>query len=327
MRQDRLTGSLRRGGRCLKRQSSGGGVGTILSNVLKKRSCISRTAPRLLCTLEPGNPLPPAGRRRGGCNPVSGLAGAGERRGPGRCLPAGAARRGGRGRRAMRAAGRRGGRGGRAPGAVAGGRHWPEANGRGSPAGAAARFSLPEEPWPRPEARRRRCRPGWAGLGKGSGACEAARAWAAGGGTSGGGSGARLAPGRGPEASAGPAQEQRAAPSPRGSHRSPHPADRGSAPPQLSRLLSPLLPKASPPPSAFVPFARARSLLSLSLLPPGPRPRRFPPASPSHHRAARALRSPLRLATPLQLYLLTPDVPEPPPAARPLSAVGCCLNW
>lgn len=59
MRQDRLTGSLRRGGRCLKRQSSGGGVGTILSNVLKKRSCISRTAPRLLCTLEPGNALPP----------------------------------------------------------------------------------------------------------------------------------------------------------------------------------------------------------------------------------------------------------------------------
>uniref|UniRef100_A0A8C8S591 TBC1 domain family member 30 n=1 Tax=Pelusios castaneus TaxID=367368 RepID=A0A8C8S591_9SAUR len=54
MRQDKLTGSLRRGGRCLKRQSTGGGVGTILSNVLKKRSCISRTAPRLLCTLEPG---------------------------------------------------------------------------------------------------------------------------------------------------------------------------------------------------------------------------------------------------------------------------------
>lgn len=67
MRQDRLPGSLRRGGRCLKRQSSGGGVGTILSNVLKKRSCISRTAPRLLCTLEPGTetlipvkPLSPA---------------------------------------------------------------------------------------------------------------------------------------------------------------------------------------------------------------------------------------------------------------------------
>lgn len=61
MRQDKLTGSLRRGGRCLKRQGAGGGsggggggVGTILSNVLKKRSCISRTAPRLLCTLEPG---------------------------------------------------------------------------------------------------------------------------------------------------------------------------------------------------------------------------------------------------------------------------------
>ncbi|KAK2503281.1 hypothetical protein MC885_013762 [Smutsia gigantea] len=56
MRQDKLTGSLRRGGRCPKRQGGGGsgGVGTILSNVLKKRSCISRTAPRLLCTLEPG---------------------------------------------------------------------------------------------------------------------------------------------------------------------------------------------------------------------------------------------------------------------------------
>ncbi|XP_069709190.1 TBC1 domain family member 30 isoform X4 [Phaenicophaeus curvirostris] len=54
MRQERLPGSLRRGGRCLRRQSSAGGVGTILSNVLKKRSCISRTAPRLLCTLEPG---------------------------------------------------------------------------------------------------------------------------------------------------------------------------------------------------------------------------------------------------------------------------------
>ncbi|KAM4881949.1 TBC1 domain family member 30 isoform 1-T1 [Thomomys bottae] len=56
MRQDKPSGSLRRGGRCLKRQGGGGGggVGTILSNVLKKRSCISRTAPRLLCTLEPG---------------------------------------------------------------------------------------------------------------------------------------------------------------------------------------------------------------------------------------------------------------------------------
>lgn len=65
MRQDKLTGSLRRGGRCLKRQGGaggsgggGGGVGTILSNVLKKRSCISRTAPRLLCTLEPGEEDP-----------------------------------------------------------------------------------------------------------------------------------------------------------------------------------------------------------------------------------------------------------------------------
>ncbi|KAJ6651381.1 hypothetical protein lerEdw1_020954 [Lerista edwardsae] len=55
MRQDRLTSSLRRGGRCLKRPSTGGGgVGTILSTVLRKRSCIARTAPRLLCTLEPG---------------------------------------------------------------------------------------------------------------------------------------------------------------------------------------------------------------------------------------------------------------------------------
>lgn len=61
MRQDKLTGSLRRGGRCLKRQG-GGGVGTILSNVLKKRSCISRTAPRLLCTLEPGEARAADGR-------------------------------------------------------------------------------------------------------------------------------------------------------------------------------------------------------------------------------------------------------------------------
>lgn len=44
---------------------------------------------------------------------------------------------------------------------------------------------------------------------------------------------------------------------------------------KLSRLLSPLLPKASPPPSAFVPFARARSLLSLSLLSPGRVPATF----------------------------------------------------
>lgn len=68
MRQDKLTGSLRRGGRCLKRQGGGGGggVGTILSNVLKKRSCISRTAPRLLCTLEPGEARAAGGRRGAG---------------------------------------------------------------------------------------------------------------------------------------------------------------------------------------------------------------------------------------------------------------------
>ncbi|CAM4472152.1 unnamed protein product, partial [Lepidochelys olivacea] len=64
MRQDKLTGSLRRGGRCLKRQNTGGGVGTILSNVLKKRSCISRTAPRLLCTLEPGSVCVGQGRAK-----------------------------------------------------------------------------------------------------------------------------------------------------------------------------------------------------------------------------------------------------------------------
>ncbi|XP_066447678.1 TBC1 domain family member 30 isoform X4 [Eleutherodactylus coqui] len=57
MRQERLSCSLRRGGKGLKRQNAGGGgggVGNILSSVLKKRNCISRTAPRLLCTLEPG---------------------------------------------------------------------------------------------------------------------------------------------------------------------------------------------------------------------------------------------------------------------------------
>ncbi|KAM3925245.1 TBC1 domain family member 30 isoform 4-T4 [Leptodactylus fuscus] len=55
MRQEKLSCSLRRGGKGLKRQNAGGGgVGNILSSVLKKRNCISRTAPRLLCTLEPG---------------------------------------------------------------------------------------------------------------------------------------------------------------------------------------------------------------------------------------------------------------------------------
>lgn len=38
----------------MKRQNAGGGVGNIISNVLKKRNGISRRAPRLLCTLEPG---------------------------------------------------------------------------------------------------------------------------------------------------------------------------------------------------------------------------------------------------------------------------------
>ncbi|XP_077121321.1 TBC1 domain family member 30 isoform X4 [Ranitomeya variabilis] len=55
MRQEKLSSSLRRGGKGLKRQNAGGGgVGNILSSVLKKRNCIARTAPRLLCTLEPG---------------------------------------------------------------------------------------------------------------------------------------------------------------------------------------------------------------------------------------------------------------------------------
>ncbi|CAJ0936379.1 unnamed protein product [Ranitomeya imitator] len=56
MRQEKLSSSLRRGGKGVKRQNAGGGggVGNILSTVLKKRNCIARTAPRLLCTLEPG---------------------------------------------------------------------------------------------------------------------------------------------------------------------------------------------------------------------------------------------------------------------------------
>ncbi|XP_055367231.1 TBC1 domain family member 30 isoform X3 [Betta splendens] len=37
-----------------QRQQASGGVGNIISNVLKKRNGISRSAPRLLCTLEPG---------------------------------------------------------------------------------------------------------------------------------------------------------------------------------------------------------------------------------------------------------------------------------
>ncbi|XP_046730019.1 TBC1 domain family member 30 isoform X4 [Silurus meridionalis] len=54
MKQDRLVAS-KRSRVCLKRQqNSVGGVGSIISNVLKKRNGISRSAPRLLCTLEPG---------------------------------------------------------------------------------------------------------------------------------------------------------------------------------------------------------------------------------------------------------------------------------
>ncbi|KAL7882748.1 hypothetical protein SRHO_G00004060 [Serrasalmus rhombeus] len=52
MKQDRFVAS-RRSKICLKRQSAGG-VGNIISSVLKKRNGISRSAPRLLCTLEPG---------------------------------------------------------------------------------------------------------------------------------------------------------------------------------------------------------------------------------------------------------------------------------
>ncbi|XP_051885902.1 TBC1 domain family member 30 isoform X3 [Pristis pectinata] len=43
----------KRTGKCLKRQNTAT-MTNIISNVLKKRSCIARTAPRLLCTLEPG---------------------------------------------------------------------------------------------------------------------------------------------------------------------------------------------------------------------------------------------------------------------------------
>ncbi|XP_018585602.2 TBC1 domain family member 30-like [Scleropages formosus] len=52
MKQERLS-ACKRSRACARRQSSGG-VGSIISNVLRKRSCISRSAPRLLCTLEPG---------------------------------------------------------------------------------------------------------------------------------------------------------------------------------------------------------------------------------------------------------------------------------
>ncbi|TWW64872.1 TBC1 domain family member 30 [Takifugu flavidus] len=57
MRQERLPAAGRRpraGVRLRQRPQGSGGVGNIISNVLKKRNGISRSAPRLLCTLEPG---------------------------------------------------------------------------------------------------------------------------------------------------------------------------------------------------------------------------------------------------------------------------------
>ncbi|XP_033989488.1 TBC1 domain family member 30 isoform X3 [Trematomus bernacchii] len=55
MRQDRLPAAGRRPRAARRRQQQGsGGVGNIISNVLRKRNGISRSAPRLLCTLEPG---------------------------------------------------------------------------------------------------------------------------------------------------------------------------------------------------------------------------------------------------------------------------------
>ncbi|KAG7225544.1 hypothetical protein INR49_004950 [Caranx melampygus] len=54
MRQERLPAAGRRPRAGVKqRQQGSGGVGNIISNVLKKRNGISRSAPRLLCTLEP----------------------------------------------------------------------------------------------------------------------------------------------------------------------------------------------------------------------------------------------------------------------------------
>lgn len=60
MKQDRLV-ACKRSRVCLKRQqlNSACGVGGIISNVLKKRNGISRSAPRLLCTLEPGHASQP----------------------------------------------------------------------------------------------------------------------------------------------------------------------------------------------------------------------------------------------------------------------------
>ncbi|KAM9705785.1 TBC1 domain family member 30 isoform 5-T5 [Menidia menidia] len=55
MRQERPAAAGRRPRASLRQRAQGsGGVGNIISNVLKKRNGISRSAPRLLCTLEPG---------------------------------------------------------------------------------------------------------------------------------------------------------------------------------------------------------------------------------------------------------------------------------
>ncbi|XP_058479579.1 TBC1 domain family member 30 isoform X5 [Solea solea] len=54
MRQERLSAGRRPRSGLRQRQQAAGGVGNIISNVLKKRNGISRSAPRLLCTLEPG---------------------------------------------------------------------------------------------------------------------------------------------------------------------------------------------------------------------------------------------------------------------------------
>ncbi|XP_048467814.1 TBC1 domain family member 30-like [Rhincodon typus] len=56
MNQDQIPvvnlNSARHAGRCLRKRNRS--LGSVLSNVLQKRKCISRSAPRLLCTLESG---------------------------------------------------------------------------------------------------------------------------------------------------------------------------------------------------------------------------------------------------------------------------------
>uniref|UniRef100_A0A8C5DXU9 TBC1 domain family member 30 n=1 Tax=Gouania willdenowi TaxID=441366 RepID=A0A8C5DXU9_GOUWI len=54
MRQERLPAGRRPRVGVRQRQQGPGGVGNIISSVLRKRNGISRIAPRLLCTLEPG---------------------------------------------------------------------------------------------------------------------------------------------------------------------------------------------------------------------------------------------------------------------------------